>query len=290
MKPPPFTYHAPATGREVVATLAGLGEEGRVLAGGQSLVPLMNFRLAQPAHLVDINRVDELDYLRREDGALAIGARARQSALEREEAARSVPLLAEAGALVAHPAIRHRGTVCGSVAHADPAAELPAAFLAQGGEAVLRGPGGERRVPFADLFQGPFTTAVGPGELLTEVRAELWPDRTGHAFVEFARRDGDFAIAGAAVLLHLDGAIVDRAAIALCGVAPTPVRAGGAEEALAGQEPGDEVIAEAVEASVRGLTPASDLHGGTDYRVRVARACVRRALRLALARARGERQ
>ena len=290
MKPAPFTYHAPTTTAETVALLAELGDDGRVLAGGQSLVPLMNFRLAQPLHLVDINRIDELDYLARDNGSLAIGARARQSALESWAEARAVaPLLVEAVALVAHPPIRHRGTVCGSVAHADPAAELPAALLAQGGEAVIATAAGERRIRFEDFFLGPFISALQSGELLKEVRAERWPDGTGHAFVEVARRHGDFAIAGAAVLLHLDGGAIDRVAIALCGVGPTPIRATEVEASLRGCTGTDQEVAEAAEVAVKGLTPAPDVHGPAQYRVRVARACVRRALRRALDQVAGGR-
>ncbi len=268
--------------------LAKLGEDGRVLAGGQSLVPLMNFRLAQPAHLVDINRIDELDYLLRANGGLVIGARARQSRLERSADARAAaPLLTEAVALVAHPPIRHRGTVCGSVAHGDPAAELPAALLAQGGEAVLTSADGERRVRFEHFFHGPFSTAARSGELLKELHVEGWPNGTGHAFVEVERRHGDFAVAGAGVLLHLEGGVVDRVAIALCGVAPTPVRAAEAEALLVGRAGRDQQLSDAAEAAMRGLAPAADVHGSAQYRVQVARACVRRALRRALDRAAG---
>ena len=288
MKPAPFTYHAPTTAAEAVTVLGELGEEGRVLAGGQSLVPLMNFRLAQPAHLVDINRIDELDYLRRADGGLAIGARARQSRLEHSADARATaPLLTEAVTLVAHPPIRHRGTVCGSVAHGDPAAELPAALLAQGGEAVLTSVDGERLVRFEHFFQGPFSTATRPGELLKELLVQGWPSGTGHAFVEVERRHGDFAVAGACALVHLDGGAIDRVAIALCGVAGTPVRATEAEASLLGRPGADEELRDAAEAAVRGLSPASDVHGPAEYRVQVASACVRRALRRALERAAG---
>ncbi len=287
MKPASFVYHAPATAAETVATLTELGEEGRVLAGGQSLVPLMNFRLAQPAHLVDINRVEELDYVRADDGSLAIGARARQAALERSSEARSLaPLLVEAAKWVAHPPIRHRGTVCGSIAHADPAAELPAAMLAQGGEVVIAGGAGERGVPFASLFLGPFSTALQPGELLKEARAERWPDDTGHAFVEVARRHGDFAVAGAAALVHMDGPVIARVALALFGVAATPVRVGEAERLLQGSSGSEDEIREAAEVAVRDLTPSSDIHGSGRYRIQVARSCIRRALREALTSAR----
>jgi len=252
--------------------LASAGEEASVLAGGQSLVPLMNFRVAQPAHLVDINYVDELDYIRLDDGWLAIGARTRQAAVERsEEVARAAPLITEALGQVAHPPVRHRGTVVGSVVHADPAAELPAVVLALDGEIVLRGPDGERRVAAGEFFTGALMTARRPGELVTEVRVPAaGGDGDGHAIVEFSRRHADFAVAGAAV---------SGGAIALFGVADTPVRASDAERLLAEGGASADVAAAATD----GLQPNEDVHGGAAYRRRVARACVERAL----ARARG---
>ncbi len=270
MKPAPFTYHRASSAKEAVDMLAAAGDDGSVLAGGQSLVPLMNFRVAQPAHLVDINFVDELDYIRVDDGWLAIGARTRQSALERsEDVAKAAPLLSEAIRSVAHPPVRHRGTVVGSVVHADPAAELPACVLALDGELVLQGPGGERRVPAREFFTGPLMTAKQTGELVTEVRVPAADGNGGgHALVEFSRRHADFAVAGAAV---------SGGAIALFGVADTPLRAAGAEGRLArGADP-----AEVAEAATESLTPNDDVHGGSAYRRRVAKACVERALRRA---------
>jgi carbon-monoxide dehydrogenase medium subunit len=230
----------------------------------------MNFRVAQPAHLVDINFVDELDYIRVDDGWLAIGARTRQSALERShDVARAAPLLSEAIRSVAHPPVRHRGTVVGSVVHADPAAELPACVLALDGELVLQGPAGERRVAAREFFTGPLMSAKQAGELVTEVRVPARNgDGGGHALVEFSRRHADFAVAGAAV---------SGGAIALFGVADTPLRAADAEGRLAqGADP-----AEVAEAATEHLTPNDDVHGGSAYRRRVANACVERALRRA---------
>ena len=274
MKPAPFTYHRASSASEAVAMLASAGEEASVLAGGQSLVPLMNFRVAQPAHLVDINYVDELDYIRLDDGWLAIGARTRQAAVERsDEVARAAPLITEALGQVAHPPVRHRGTVVGSVVHADPAAELPAVVLALDGEIVLRGPDGERRVAAGEFFTGALMTARRPGELVTEVRVPAaGDDGDGHAIVEFSRRHADFAVAGAAV---------SGGAIALFGVADTPVRATEAERLLAAD--GGASAGDVAAAATDGLQPNEDVHGGAAYRRRVARACVERAL----ARARG---
>lgn len=250
--------------------LAAAGDEGAVLAGGQSLVPLMNFRVAQPAHLVDINYVDELDYIRVDDGWLAIGARTRQAALERsDEVAKAAPLLTEAIRSVAHPPVRHRGTVVGSIVHADPAAELPACILALDGELTIQGPSGERRVPAREFFTGPLMTAKQVGELVTEVRVPARNgDGGGHALAEFSRRHADFAVAGAAV---------SGGAIALFGVADTPVRASEAEQHLGQSADPAEVAA----AATAGLRPNADVHGGAEYRRRVARACVERAVRRA---------
>jgi aerobic carbon-monoxide dehydrogenase medium subunit len=247
--------------------LSAAGDEGAVLAGGQSLVPLMNFRVAQPAHLVDINYVDELDYIRLDDGWLALGARTRQAALERsDEVAKAAPLLSEAIRSVAHPPVRHRGTVVGSVVHADPAAELPACILALDGELTIQGPSGERRVPAREFFTGPLMTAKEVGELVTEVRVPARNgDGGGHALVEFSRRHADFAVAGAAV---------SGSAIALFGVADTPVRASDAEQRLGQNADPADVAAAATD----GLRPNADVHGGADYRRRVARACVERAV------------
>lgn len=290
MKPAPFVYHAVRTAREAVAVLADLRDQGRVLAGGQSLVPLMNFRLAQPAHLVDINPVAELDFIRSDNGLLAIGARTRQATLERsQEAVGRAPLLVEAVKLVGHPPIRHRGTIGGSIAHSDPAAELPAALLAMDGEIMVASARRQRTISAADFFTGPFSTALGPDELLTEIRVRAWPAGSGHAFLEFSRTHGNFAVVGAAVLLHLDGKRVDRAAIALCGVAGTPVRAVSAEKTLVGSVPTPEVQEAAAQAATAGLQPPSDVHGTAAYRRKVARAYVQRALTLALTRARGGR-
>lgn len=287
MKPAPFAYHGARTTTEAVALLGEFRDGGRVLAGGQSLVPLMNFRLARPSHLIDINRVDELDYIRHTDGLIAIGARTRQAAAERSPLIREqAPLLAEALAWVGHEPIRHRGTVVGSIAHADPAAEIPAVALAMDGEVTAVSLRGERVIAAADFFRGPFLIALEPGELVTELRLRPWPPGTGYAFLEFARRHGDFAIAGAGVLLHLGPGGVERAAVVLCGVADTPVRARAAEDRLRGHPPTPEVLAAAADAAVADLTPPGDVHGSPEYRRTVARAYVRRALARALERAR----
>ncbi|UGS38991.1 FAD binding domain-containing protein [Capillimicrobium parvum] len=288
MKPAPFQYHRAMSEAEAVAIMEHLGEEGRILAGGQSLVPLMNFRLAQPEHLVDINAIAALDYVRRENGAVAVGATARQSAVEHADDIRMhVPLVAEALESVAHPPIRHRGTVVGSIAHADPAAELPSVALATRADIVLTSAAGKRTVAADDFFLGPFETVLEPGELVTEVRFPIAAPGSGQAFAEFARRHGDFAIAGAAASVTLDGTRVTDASIALCALGPRPMRAADAEQSLIGNELSDELIAQAADRAVTGLEPGADIHGGTEYRIRVARAQVKRALSTAVERARG---
>ncbi|MGH7919675.1 MAG: FAD binding domain-containing protein [Candidatus Dormibacteraceae bacterium] len=288
MKPAPFTYTRPRTVEEALAALARGGEEGRVLAGGQSLVPMMNFRLARPEHLVDISRVADLDFMRTEGDWLVIGAATRQVTLEQSvEALAAAPLLVEAVTLVGHAPIRHRGTVCGSIAHAEPAAELPAAALALGAVVVLEGREGSREIALEDFLIGPYETAIRTGELVRELRVRCWPPTHGSAFVEYSRRYGDFAIAGAAVALDLGReGTVDRGAIALCGVAPTAVRANAAEAALLGKDPHASTVVDNVASlAVTGLHPSPDVHGSSEYRVRVARTCAERALEKALRRA-----
>lgn len=288
MKPAPFTYFAPRSLDEALSLLRQYGSDAKPLAGGQSLVPLMNFRLAKPRYVIDLNRIPELVYIRQEDGRLAIGAMTRQFEAERsDEVGRHAPLLREALKLVGHPTIRHRGTVGGSLAHADPAAELPAAAVALGAELVTRGPGGSRTVPAAEFFVGPFTTVLAPDELLTEVRIPAMSPGAGYAFLELSRRHGDFAIAGVAALVGLgpDGRI-ERAALVLCGVGPTPVRARQAEAALLGASPTEDRFREAGELAARETDPTSDIHASADYRRRVAAVLVRRALSTATERAR----
>lgn len=249
----------------------------------------MNFRVVKPENLIDINPVTELDYIRVDNGALAIGALTRQSALERSpEAAERAPLIVEAVKNVAHPSVRNRGTVGGSVAYADPASELPAVVLAMDGEVVLSSLHGERTLAAAEFFQGPYTNACSADELLTEVRLPEWPDGTGHAFLEFRRKHGSYALMGTAVLVHLDGDSIDRVAISLCGVGETPVRAFKAEELVTGNAPSEEVFEEAAEAAAPELNPLPDPKGSPEYRRKLAKVFIRRALDLAVRRAKGE--
>ncbi len=282
MKPAPFDYVAPRSVEEAVDHLARHGTDARVLAGGQSLVRLMNTRLATPAVLVDINRVDGLDAIEVENGSIRIGATARQRAAELSDVVRAeTPLLAEAGAHVAHASVRRRGTGVGSIAFADPSAELPAALLALDGEAVVSGPGGERTVAAADLFAGAFETSLDPGELITAVRVPR-SSGAGAAWVEVARRQGDLPVCGAGAVVTLDGSgAIASARLALCGVGDRPLRATAAEEALAGARPTDEAISAAADAAARHLDPPSDPHGSADFRRHLAVVMTRRSVQRA---------
>jgi CO/xanthine dehydrogenase FAD-binding subunit len=291
VKPPPFAYAAPTTLDEAVGLLTEHAEaEPRVLAGGQSLIPLMNFRLAKPGFLVDLRNVAGLAGIRRDGEILVIGAMTRMSELERSpEVAVAAPLLAEAVGLVAHTPVRNSGTIGGSLAHADPAAELPAVALAADAELVATGPGGSRRIPAAEFLRGPFSTALAPDEILTEVRLPVWPG--GHAYVEFSRIHANFAVVGVAALAELDGGRISRSALAVTGVAPTAIRATAAEQVLAGADAAGlaAAAAEAAQAGVAGLAPAGDLHASQQTRLALARTYLRRGIELAVSRARNER-
>ncbi len=292
MKPPPFEYFEPTSVDEALALLREHGEEAKLLAGGQSLVPLLNFRLARPRYLIDLNRIPALSYIRQQNGGLAIGAMTRQRVVESSELARArCPLLFEAMPLIGHFQIRNRGTIGGSLAHADPAAELPAVVMALGGELVAQRAGGRRVFPPERFFTGYLATALGPDELLVEVRLPALPPRSGWAFLEVSRRHGDFALVGVAAGLTLDdGGVCTDAALALTGVGPTPVRAEEAAGALVGARPTPAAFQEASRKVSERLRPDSDLHASAEYRKHVGGVLTRRALARALERATGERR
>jgi len=282
VKLPEVDYEAPTTVAEAVDLLAEHGDEASVLAGGQSLIPLLALRLARPAVLIDINGVDELAGVLATDGRVAIGAMTREYVAEESQTvADAVPLLAAALPLIGHEAIRSRGTIGGSLAHADPAAELPAVARALNAEFVVRGPSGERVIPAAQWFEGYLTTSRRPDELLVEVRFPTARGGTGVSFTEVARRHGDFAIVGLAASLVLSGGVISDARLAFAGVAEVPVRATAAEELLAGERPSAELFDEAARRATEDLDPPADLHGSSDYRKTVAAAVVRRGLRAA---------
>jgi len=295
MKPPPFAYAAPDTVEEAVGLLTEHADaEPRVLAGGQSLIPLMNFRLAKPGYLVDLRNVAGLSGIRRDGDVLVIGAMTKMAEVERSpEVAVAAPLVTEAVGLVAHAPVRNSGTVGGSLAHADPAAELPAVALALDADLVAAGPGGTRVIPAAEFFTGPYSTALAADEILTEIRLPVWPG--GHAFTEFSRVHANFAVVAVAALVELDGGgdgdgdRIRHAALALAGVAPTPVRATAAERALAGAPADAATIRAAADAAATSLSPAGDLHASPETRRGLARTYLRRGIELAVTRARNER-
>jgi CO/xanthine dehydrogenase FAD-binding subunit len=288
MKPAPFDYTAPTTVAEAVSALSGAEGEAKLLAGGQSLVPLLNMRLARPGLVVDLGRIDGLDTLGEREGRLAIGAMVTKRSVEESSLVASrQPLLHAATTLIAHPQIRSRGTVGGSMAQADPAAEYPAVAVALDAELRAVGTDGERAIRARDFFVTYLTTALQPTEVLTEVTVPVWTEPRGWAITEVARRHGDFAIVGAVVTLALDGGghCADTR-IVLFGVGPVPVRPTAAEEIVNGERPGDDLHRRAgQQASEEIEEPISDVHASSPYRRHLAAVLTRRALDEAAARA-----
>jgi carbon-monoxide dehydrogenase medium subunit len=286
MKPPPFEYHAADSAAAAISLLAEYGDDAKVLAGGQSLIPLLALRMSRPGHLIDINPAADLAWVSDRDG-LHCGALTRHRVVERSGAIRAAgPLLSEAARFIGHAAIRNRGTIGGSLAHADPAAELPAVLLALDGEVEAVSARGPRRIAAADFFLGYLTTALRPDELIVAVHFPPWAPGTGWCFTEFSRRSGDFGIVGVAATLRLDDhGTIAEARIAISGGADTAARAAGAEAALRGQYPGDGTWVAAGEAAPVDLDLPGDLHGSAAYRRHLAAALTERALRSAYQRA-----
>ena len=292
MKPAPFAYHRPESVDGALALLAEHGYDAKLLAGGQSLVPAMNFRLAAPAVLIDLNRIPGLAAIDDAEGGVRMGAMVRQRAAERSALlAERTPLIAETLPYVAHAQIRNRGTMGGSIAHADPAAELPAVMLALGARFQLRGPGGTRTVAAEDFFTGLFGTALEPEEMLVQIEVPAAAPGTGFAFDEISRRHGDFALAGVAASVRVDAeGRCTAARIALLSVGDGPVLAAGAAAALDGQTPDDEAIRAAANAAAQqDIDPPGDIHASPAYRRQLAEVLVRRVLPRAFERARGAR-
>jgi carbon-monoxide dehydrogenase medium subunit len=284
VKPAGFEYHAPLTTEAAVALLTALGEDGKVLAGGQSLVPTMAFRLARPGALVDINRIAALDFCLEEGGVLRVGALTRHARFEKPVAPGVLGrLLPEMARNIAHTPIRSRGTMCGSLAHADPASEWCCMALALGAVMVTRSQAGERHVPVQDWFRSVFTTALRPDELLAEVRLPALREPWRAGFNEFNRRAGDFALAMCVALLRLEGGRVAEARLALGGVAATPILARDAALALTGRVPGEEAWQEAAALAANCFEPSEDATVAPEYRRDLVRAVVKRALRQAAA-------
>jgi carbon-monoxide dehydrogenase medium subunit len=291
MKPAPFEYYAPTTTEEALALLAQHGYDAKVLAGGQSLIPTMNFRLAQPSVLVDLNRIPELFYIKPDkNGGVLVGAMTRESQVEHDPLiAERAPLVHETMPHIAHPQIRNRGTFGGCMAHSDPAAELPAVSLALGARFRVRSRAAERWVPVDEFFIGFFTTALQPDELLVEVSLPPMPPngRSGWSFQEVARRHGDYALVGVATLVTLDDkGQCEQARLVFLSVGDGPVEAHQAAEALRGQVPTSKAIRAAAEAAASvDVDPSSDIHATADYRRHLVKVLARRSLEQAFGRA-----
>jgi carbon-monoxide dehydrogenase medium subunit len=288
MKPAPFEYHAPTTVDEAVELLRDLGDEAKVLAGGQSLVPMLNLRLARFGHLIDLGRIPALRHVERSNGHVVVGAMVTDRAVETSDVVASgAALLGLATPLIGHFQIRNRGTVGGSLAHADPAAEYPAVALALDAELDVAGSGSRRRIAAAEFFTGTWETALGPDEVLVALRLPVWDAGAGFAVEEVARRHGDFAIAGCACGVEVRDGRLERAVLALFGVASTPVRATAAEHALNGMDVATVDPMEIGRLAIDGLDPGDDLHASGALRRRIAATVSARALARALKEAQG---
>jgi len=289
MKPSSFEYLTPKTVKETIGLLEQYGDEIKVLAGGQSLVPMLNFRVARPKYLVDINGIRDLEYIREEKGNLVIGALTRERAMEKSPLIREkCPILPEAISHIGHLPIRTRGTIGGSLVHADPSAELPIIASVLEAKMKIAGPAGERVLPAEDFFVTYLTSALEAAEILVEVRIPVFPPHTGWSFLELSRRHGDFAIVAAATLLTMgEKGVCQKAKIALGGVGPTPIRARAAEDLLAGKAITEALMAEAGVKAAEAAEPESDYHASAEYRRDMARVYTIRSLKEAWNRIKG---
>jgi len=288
MFPPRFDYAAPRTLDEALALLAQHGDDAKVLAGGQSLIPLMKFRFAAPKIVVDINRIPGLDAIEERDGALVVGALARHNQIAESPVVKAGwPLIATCAPLVADPLVRNLGTMAGSLAHADAGGDWGSAMLALNGSVVARSQSGERTIPVSELFESTFTTILRPDELITEVRVPKPAGKAGGTYLKMERKVGDFATVGAAVQLELSNGSIGRAGIGLTAVGITNIRATAAEQSLAGAAPTDEAFAQAARLAAEAADPSSDLRGSAEYKREIVRVYVQRGLARALEIARG---
>ena len=286
MIPPQFEYSAPETLDEAISLLDEHGADAKVLAGGQSLIPLMKLHLATPAHLVDINRVPGLDHISEDNGFLSIGSLVRESDLDSSEMVRTnYPILHDTTSVIADPLVRNMATVGGNLAHGDPGNDHPATMLALGAQVVARGPGGERTIQVSDLFEGPLLTTLNQGEILTEVRVPTPPAGSGSAYLKLERKVGDYATAGVAAVVTVSDGVCQKAGIGLTNAGPVPIKATAAESFLEGKTLDDEAIREAARLASEEAEPIADLRGSEEYKRDMVRVLTGRALRLALERA-----
>jgi len=277
MKPPPFQYHDPKTIAEAVGLLGQL-DNAKLLAGGQSLMPMLNMRFVLPDHVIDLNRVEGLSYIKEAGGALELGAMTRQRDIEFSDLVKAkCPLMHEAIMHIGHRQTRNRGTIGGSLCHLDPAAELVSVCAAHDATVAVAGPNGAREIAFADFPAGYLTPSIELNEIVTAVRVPIWPAGHKAAFIEFSRRHGDFAIVSAAALLSIDGGKITRASLTIGGVAVAPVRASEVEAAITGQAPSSGLFGTACE-SLRAIEAMADIHASADYRQHLAVVLSRRAL------------
>jgi carbon-monoxide dehydrogenase medium subunit len=288
MIPASFEYFSPKTLAEAIALLQKHGSDAKILAGGQSLIPLMKLRMASPKRLIDLNRVNGLSYIKEADGFLTIGALTRESEIDGSELIhKKYPLLADTAAVIGDPLVRNMATVGGNLAHADPANDHPATMLAFGTEVVATGPKGARKIPIGEFFTDVFTTSLKPDEILTEIRIPIPPARSGGAYLKVERKVGDFAAAAVAVQVTLDGNTVKKVGIGLTNVGPTPIKASRAEKALQGKAAEQKNIEEAARIASEEAQPVDDLRGSADYKRSLIRVLTARALQKAIARAKG---
>ncbi len=288
MIPASFEYSSPSTLAEAIALLQQHGSDAKILAGGQSLIPLMKLRMAAPKHIIDINRIGDLSYIRESDGYLTIGALTRESDVDGSSLIRDkYPIIHDTAAVIADPLVRNMATVGGNLAHADPANDHPATMLALGAEIVATGPGGSRTIAIGDFFTGIFTTSLHEDEILTEIRIPAPVAGSGGAYLKVERKVGDFATAGVAAHVVLDGNKIKSAGIGLTNVGPMPIKATGAEQSLIGKDANDAAIDEAAKLAAEESDPAEDLRGSIDYKRSLVRVLTARALRLAIGRAKG---
>ena len=286
MIPAPFEYDAPATLEEAIALLEKHGDEAKILAGGHSLIPMMKLRFASPEHLIDINNIPGLSYIKEEDGYLKIGAMTRESELEESELIRSTyPIFTDASKLIADPQVRNMGTIGGNIAHGDAANDHPAVMLALRAEVIATGPGGQRAIPIDEFFFGFYMTALQPNEILTEIRIPSLSTGSGTAYHKLERKVGDYATAGVAVHIAVDGdGVCHSAGIGLTNVNATPLRAARSEEALVGKKLTEETIAAAAQAASEDCNPSADLRGDVEYKRSMVRVLVKRMINKAMDR------